>query len=76
MAVGKSCACRANCAVRQRRSHRWMEGHGEVSVCLSVDRYILLRGGSGEHTGLVYAIWSERMVIKAIGTWNVLSLHG
>ena len=53
-----------------------MEGHGEVSACLSVDRYILLRGRSGEHTGLVHAIWSERIVVKAIGIWNVLSLRG
>ena len=53
-----------------------MDGHGEVSVCLRVDRYILLRGRSDKHTGLVHAIWSERIVIKAIGTWNVLSLHG
>ena len=53
-----------------------MESHGEVSVCLSVDRYILLRGRSGERAGLVHAIWSEKIVIKAIGTWNVLSLHG
>ena len=45
-------------------------------MCLSVDRYILLRECSGEHTGLVYAIWSERIVIKEIGTWSVLSLHG
>ena len=45
-------------------------------MCLSVDRYILLRGRSGERAGLVHAIWSERMVIKAIGTWNVLSVHG
>ena len=53
-----------------------MESHGEVSVCLSVDRYILLRWRSGERAGLVHAIWSESMVIKAIGTWNVLSLYG
>ena len=45
-------------------------------MCLSVDRYILLRGRSGGHTGLVHAILSERIVIKAIGTWSVLSLHG